>query len=233
MVIHKSHTMKKCSGREFCSECGSRHSALVHPCPASKNTPRVVDGVDGMKMLSMQLDSMKSSPLLNYAGLPGLGSWLINNGLVRMFDCERNTREFLTPHSHKYDFTCLVIEGKVTNTLFWCDGDTEGDTEWFVPGKLTGPAYGPGNIWERGEAPQPYHVCQRTYGPGSVYSMAHSEIHSIAFEAGTRVLFLEGPQRQPSVTVLEPWAYGRVVPTFRVDFDWMYLRPDSLRGDPT
>lgn len=58
----------------------------------------------------------------NYAGIPGLTSWMIgtspNGGKIRMFHSYRDHDEFITPHSHRFDFECLVVEGEVENIFF-------------------------------------------------------------------------------------------------------------------
>ena len=56
----------------------------------------------------------------NYV-LPGLTSSLIGgfgHGKVRLFSAERETREWVIPHSHRFDFGCLVLHGEVENILF-------------------------------------------------------------------------------------------------------------------
>lgn len=80
------------------------------------------------KEFMVLLQSMQHSPLGNYAGLPGLTSHLIaksDHGCVRTFSSPRYTEEHITPHSHRYDFTCLVLRGYVENTTYdpWCVDD--------------------------------------------------------------------------------------------------------------
>lgn len=49
------------------------------------------------------------------------------------------------------------------------------------------------------------------------------QIHSIRFLRGAEVLVFEGPEVAHSSVVLEPWAYGERVPTFKVE-PWMFRR---------
>jgi len=246
MLVHKSHTTKTVGSRLFCTSCGCRHSALAAICDAPFATG-VKPVLNSVRLFSQALDGLKANPLQHYAGLPGLTSWLISNGVVRMFDSERDTEEFIVPHSHRYDFTCLVVEGRVTNILYTeIGGETpapkeRSNKEMYV-GKTTpagesvclnkyavGVLHGSAQIahgYFRGTEPRGFEGTAYTYTAGDVYHMKHSEIHAIKFAAGTRVLFLEGPQVVDKVVVLEPWANGAVVPTFKVE-PWMYSRPGS------
>jgi hypothetical protein len=63
---------------------------------------------------------MRHSRLGNYI-VPGLTSHLVGGaefGKVRVFSTERSARDFITPHSHRFDFTSLVLSGTVHNTLY-------------------------------------------------------------------------------------------------------------------
>ncbi len=75
------------------------------------------------------IKNMMHSPIHNYI-VPGLTSWLIGNpsefGKVRVFTCERNHKEAIVPHSHRYDFQCYVANGNVTNHI-WYDDPKNGD----------------------------------------------------------------------------------------------------------
>jgi len=73
-----------------------------------------------MNKLIELLDEMKSSTVDNYV-LAGLSSSLIGQqgfGSVRLFEKEAHQRDFVTPHSHRFDFACLVLAGQVTNHIW-------------------------------------------------------------------------------------------------------------------
>lgn len=169
--------------------------------------------------------SMAHSPVRNYA-IPGLTSWLIGNpspcGTVRMFHCERAHQEAITPHSHRFDFQCLVLEGKVRNRL-WKPVDRfyQGDGDWFQWSVLRGAGLGQ---YERGSStPGRYTFEDHEYEAGGRYGMKADEIHSIYFDRNTRVLFFEGPQVSDKSAILEPLVDGECVPTFKVE-PWMFQR---------
>jgi len=171
---------------------------------------------------------MKHSRLRNYIA-PGVTSWLIGgegHGKVRLFTTDRDTREWITPHSHRFDFTCLVLCGSATNIVF---GRTfrndQGDA--YAVGKLTAPSGGLGTYgFEPGEKAEYFSESRRTYVEGDTYAMRRHEIHSIQFQKGSAILFFEGPELSQTTEVLEPWSDGRRVPTF-VTQPWMFDRmPD-------
>jgi hypothetical protein len=170
------------------------------------------------------IKQMKHSPLLNYAGVPGLTSWLIGsgeNGMVRLLECSRDHFEPVTPHSHRFDFVCEVLAGCVTNVLWKESDDTSIDqymvTELTYSGK-------PGEYTRGDHYPAFYRPIETRYAAGETYSMLHDQIHSIFFKRGTSVLFWEGPTISETSLVLEPFIEGDVVPTFEVK-DWMFKDP--------
>lgn len=166
---------------------------------------------------------MKHSPVRNYA-LPGLTSWLIGNpgpnGVIRLFECERETVEHITPHSHRFDFQCWVLEGWVRNRI-WRKGWTSGD--WYTESAITGRM---GEYTTTpGEAAR-YEFEDYTYAKDEWYGMTHRQVHSIYFGRDTKVLFFEGPEMVDSTTIIEPHAYGSRVPTFKTE-PWMFRREEN------
>lgn len=166
---------------------------------------------------------MRNARLGNYIA-PGLTSVLIggdNHGKVRLFESSRETLEFITPHSHRFDFTAIVLEGWVVNTLF-----LRGGGEDWCRSHIT-QVCGTGGIMDyehkRETSPFKWYRAATTYKAGATYSMKHSEIHSIRFSGGAKVLMFEGPQLTTRSVMLEPWVDGRVVPTFRTE-GWMFQR---------
>ena len=177
-------------------------------------------------LMAEMLQTMKHSPLRNYAGIPGLTSWLIGNpsekGTVRMFECEREHFEHIIPHSHRYNFMCFVLTGQVENTIWsQCDIPEQGgdmyrstEIEFTGEGKYVPVGFG-----------EPCRWMHRTfrYKAGETYSMEAQEVHSIRFSRGTKVLFLEGPKVSEESLYIEPYVNGETVPVFKVE-PWMFLK---------
>jgi hypothetical protein len=168
----------------------------------------------------MILESMKHSPVRNYGGIPGLTSWLIGEpsarGLVRLLECSRTHFEPIVPHSHRFDFECRVLRGKVRNIIWEHDekGDEYEATKLIyagAPGKYEKSFAGRGRWKFRTD----------TYFEDQTYGMEAAEVHSIFFEHGTAVLFFEGPQVANESIILEPVVDDDAVPTFRVE-PWMF-----------
>jgi hypothetical protein len=168
---------------------------------------------------------MRHSRIGNYIA-PGLTSWLVGgqgHGKVRLFTCDRDTREWIVPHSHRFDFTCLVLAGRVTNVLlrrtYRCDRGNA-----YAVGTLRAPTGGIGEYeFTPGEEAEYFEEIERAYEPGETYSMEAREIHTIRFSRDSSVLFFEGPETADSSVVLEPWSCGRRVPTFATH-PWMFDR---------
>lgn len=173
-------------------------------------------------MLNVQmLLDMAHSPIQNYV-VPGLTSWLIGSpgvkGTVRMFECSRNQQEAITPHSHRFDFQCLVLEGRVRNRVWYenSNGDEYGRTQLRYGGGVGKYSYGTREVGY-------YLYDEDVYLSGETYAMRAEEIHSIYFEKGTRVLFFEGPTVADTSIILEPFVDGEVIPTFKVE-SWMFQK---------
>lgn len=167
--------------------------------------------------------SMLHSPVRNYV-IPGLTSWLVGSpsplGTVRFFECSRNHQEPITPHSHRFDFRCLVLSGRVTNRTWKPAPAAEGDA--YCSTRLAyQDAIGHYNTEHIGI--DFYRHQDRVYETGDWYGMAADEIHSIMFAKGTQVLFFEGPQVTNESFILEPHVHGETIPTFKVE-PWMFRR---------
>ncbi len=76
------------------------------------------------------LKAMTHNKINNYV-IPGLSSSLIGNtsrhGCARIFECSRDHREIITPHSHRFDFQALVLQGEVHNEIWTETSTVEGD----------------------------------------------------------------------------------------------------------
>lgn len=180
---------------------------------------------DVLKAITAAIKPMQNNRLGNYI-VPGLTSSLIGGGThgkVRLFEAERHTRDTITPHSHRFDFTCVVLTGSVINTLYVAN--LCGAEEWCISniGQVCGVNGLEDYVHRRSTEPTLWRREPRRYRAGDTYSMTYEEIHSIEFERGTQVLFFEGPPKIGGSTMLEPWVNGRVVPTFKTE-DWMFER---------
>lgn len=167
---------------------------------------------------------MAHSPIKNYV-IPGLTSSLIGaphkNGLVRLFECSRDHYESINPHSHRFDFHCLVLEGSVKNILWIEDKNSVNKYQKTKVGYVG--EFGKYNT-ESGD------ICgfscqERRYRCGEWYSMEHNEIHSIYFSQGAKVLFFEKAPVQDYSIVLEPVVDGKRIPTFKVE-PWMFEKEE-------
>jgi hypothetical protein len=172
-----------------------------------------------MTTLTM-LAAMKHSPVRNYGGIPGLTSWLIGapseHGLVRLMECSRDHQEPIIPHSHRFDFHCIVLTGRVRN-IKWVRSPNGGD---YQESTL---AYGgkPGVYVGMSSAHDKWATVMHTHSAGCEYSMRADEVHSIFFSRDTSVLFFEGPKVSNTSIILEPVVDGVTVPTFVVP-EWAF-----------
>ncbi len=176
------------------------------------------------------LREMMSSPVQNYAGLPGLKSSLIAadaggaNGRVRVFEASRLPREQIVPHSHRFSFQCLVLQGTVWN-MKWAE-DERGDE--FAMSSLYYNDMGDykktfvrNGRWSENEV---------AYRAGEWYSMAAHEIHSIEFSKEAVVLFMEGVSYMRTTEILEPVVEDEVVPLLKVE-PWMFKKKEIRKND--
>lgn len=187
----------------------------------------MMNSVMSLNSIRDAIQPMLHSRLQNYI-IPGLTSHLVGggeHGKVRLFQTNRQAHDFVTPHSHRFDFTCLVLSGTVRNTLFLSGGP--GTDLWCL--STIGQVCGKDGLLEyvhtREEKPTPWAQETYTYTQGDTYSMKHAEIHSIQFDRGTQVLLFEGPQLMDQSRMLEPWVDGKVIPTFRTE-SWMFDRTE-------
>jgi hypothetical protein len=161
---------------------------------------------------------MRKSMLGNYI-IPGLTSSLLTNGVVRLFEASREQHSDITPHSHRFNFTCLVLRGHVVNRLWTLGASKEHD--WYAPSKLEySGAPGSYKIVHAHDAKR-WRYDEVTYNKGEWYSMVADQIHSIMFSPDAIVLFFEGPQITDTTTILEPVVDRCRVSTFAVQ-PWMF-----------
>lgn len=177
-----------------------------------------------MKKLLNLLTSMRRSRLGNYI-VPGIYSSLLGSGegveglgRFRLFEASRHQQKDVTPHSHRFDFCCLVLSGAVHNTTWNQSKTNSGDAYREVFLDYAG---APGRYVRRYADIDCWTSATGTYEAGEWYSMRHDEIHSIVFEKGTSVLFIEGPEVTATTKALIPWVDGKEVDTLATE-DWMF-----------
>lgn len=174
------------------------------------------------------LSAMKHSPIANYGGIPGLTSWLIGapgpHGLIRLMECSREHQEPITPHSHRFDFHCVVLKGVVRNRIWTAVTPTECGDEFRIS-HLTY-AGNAGKYEKREGGIDSYGFRTEIYSEREEYSMTADQVHSIFFGRDTAVLFFEGPNVYGSSIILEPVVDGETIPTFKVE-PWAFKRATS------
>lgn len=168
-----------------------------------------------------------SKVLHNYI-IPGLDSYLLgvsDNLTVRLFHMTRDQEAFVAPHSHRYGFSCFVIDGLVENTIYTpCPESSANAQEYLeVEQRYVG---APGKYINVSNERAFY--CKRTdkYEKKHWYSMDSSQVHSIVFSKGARVLFLEGPSSIDHSTTLQPHSNGVSCDLVRIE-PWMFIKGAS------
>ncbi len=140
-----------------------------------------------------------------------------------MFECTREQHEFITPHSHRFDFSACVLEGFVANTLWVKTDDPKADLYRERQSNYLGT---PGSYENNTLGDFRFVADTICHGEGEWYSMHFTEIHSIRFEKGSRVLFFEGPRKTNSSSIIEPVVDGEYLPTMRTE-PWMFRKEKS------
>jgi hypothetical protein len=173
------------------------------------------------------IKQMGHSPVSNYV-LPGLTSWLIgggDQGCVRMFTSEMQTQQHITPHTHRFDFTCLVVRGSVKNQMYAECDSLDDASDWYMRSEITRNSYSPNGEYNVfvDKYPIKMAMTETEYLEGQVYSMKSSEYHSITFSRDAVVLFLEGKEISATSKIIEPYCGGKHIPTFKTE-NWMFLK---------
>lgn len=188
-----------------------------------------------MKEVIQHILAMAHSRLQNYAGVPGLQSFLLGaqseHGAVRMFVASRDQHEHVTPHSHRFDFQCLVLSGEVTNTIFKT-ASSKHISDVFAQRRIKYLG-SPGQYENVDLSCALFTHESRTYAAGESYGMTHDQIHSIKFSRDAVVLFFEGSQMTDITSVLLPVVDESILPTFRVE-PWMFkANQEKGHAEPT
>lgn len=164
----------------------------------------------------MALGGLTHSPLKNYI-LAGLESHLIG-ATTRVFINTRESMGVITPHSHRFDFQCLVLHGSVVNTIY--NYNVEGDT--YALSELTY-LNDPGQYDTQRIGIDQFSPCATTYVEGDWYGMTHDQIHSISFSRDAAVLFIEGRQLTDKSIYIEPHVGGETIPAMKTE-SWMFSK---------
>ncbi len=179
------------------------------------------------------IESMQTSRVRNYI-IPGLNSYMLDNGKVRMFDSTREFSGTITPHSHRFDFACYVLNGIVSNRLYHPVspfGDGTGDKldgDIFTVRTLVRDINEAFGEYERltDDSQANFTSTATTYKTGDWYTMKADEYHSIMFGKDTQVIFFEGQEVNKYSRVLLPFMHGETIETMECDKDWMYLEDE-------
>lgn len=157
----------------------------------------------------------------NYV-IPGLTSYLIGEqteqGTLRLFHNTRAHQEVITPHSHRFDFKCLVLKGSVLNRTWTPEAD--GDLHYVTELEYRGTN---GKYTRVPKTVSSWVYSDERYTAGQTYKMRHDEVHSIWFGRDTFVLFFEGPQASDTSIIIEPCVNGDHIKTMKTE-PWMFRK---------
>lgn len=167
------------------------------------------------------LPQLGSKTAITNYGVPGMTSRLLDQGVLRVLTASTRQQFFVTPHSHRYDLLCLVLEGEVENILYEETGDGTGEEYGVMrctyEGKKEAFKKEIGSV-RKGT----FVTYSNIYCEGDCYFMKANEIHTVVFEANTTVLVMEGVTRRNTTQVLLPvGADGKPIDTLQTQ-PWMY-----------
>lgn len=160
------------------------------------------------------------STLENYV-IPGLRSVAYlktddNGAMLRSFEMTAHQEYYITPHNHRYNFECFVLDGEVENTIFNPIEATRATADHVIV------PYDEAKHdidLEKTEFVRAI-SSSRKHPEGDWYSMRHDQFHTITFAKGTRVLFLQGASVVKVSHCMLPYNAGRICNTF-IWRDWM------------
>lgn len=187
-----------------------------------KIDPRITDQICN-HLLDMGYDSLH-----NYI-VPGLVSTLIGedphaSAKIRIFRNTRTQDEFITPHSHRSDLACMVLQGSVENTIFmpvpYPNVTSDIYSDEYQVSRLIYEG-NPGKYDKADAVVQRFGRLATTYTTGQWYFLKFDNIHSIKFSKDAIVLVFEGDSKTDTTYVLEPHVNGKTIRTFKVE-DWMF-----------
>lgn len=142
----------------------------------------------------------------NYV-VPGLDSILLartqEGGCLRLFHSTRDQEIYVVPHNHRYDFTCYVLDGGLTNILYLPESTGLPTHRAATYNRET-------HSWDN-EYVSDVRMYQSTttYAKSESYSMKSDEFHSVTFLQNTKALMMEGPPVSKSSKMLIPLRDGQ------------------------
>lgn len=165
--------------------------------------------------------AMLTDPVSNYV-IPGLTSYMLTKGKVRVFHSERDHHEQITPHSHRFALASLVLKGVVFNHIYKESSEGMEFAKRAFTAKLGGLGFYSKRPAEEDTIGVYYSTCKE-YHEGQWYHMAAEEIHRIEFSKDAIVLLFEGENTREGSEVLLPVVDGEVIDTFKTE-NWMFKK---------
>jgi hypothetical protein len=169
-------------------------------------------------MIKDFIQKQKTSNLKNYV-TPGLESELLVDAKVRFFTMTREQVTMITPHSHRFDFACLVIEGSVRNTIF--EEHRDGDKYLVSHIMPRNGGLGQYDFDYKQNYVSTFKATTTEYKKGEWYFMTIQEFHSIQFSHDAFVMFIEGEQKTAGSRTLLPIVDGAAIDIFTTEH-WMF-----------
>lgn len=175
--------------------------------------------------------------VINNYIVPGVSSHMLTEtavgGKIRMFKASRTQMQYVTPHSHRFNLTSIVLRGWVRNTIFHHKHDMQKadhkHCETFLETEMVYNKLG--QYKSAGSSEQEYIAETNTYEKGQMYSMAYHMIHSIEFSKDAEVLIIESPDKANGNRILEPIVNGKVIEIMEVK-DWMFEHEQETKKTP-
>lgn len=174
-----------------------------------------------VEILRNACEEIKSDKVSNYV-IAGLDSYLLGKGKVRLFKNSRNHQDSITPHSHRYSVTSIVLQGHVENHIWEaCNKHNKQCGDLFQKSVIKPKAEAFSGFTKEEAGRDFYTKVTKIYSAGEVYFMDANTIHSINFSKGAIVLIIEGREVAESSVVLEPVVNGEVIKTLE-NKDYMF-----------
>jgi hypothetical protein len=161
----------------------------------------------------MKIPDNAHSVIHNYA-IAGMDSYIIGDPAdrTRLLHMTRHQLDYVTPHSHKTDLTCTVLNGMVINTIF-----TKGKGgDYFIKTPLIYQGEAGKYVKQKSQAKKMYVLDIKGYHSRQQYSMPYYDIHSIWFTKGAMLLLKSGDVVTDATFILEPYSNFRHVQNFHV-----------------
>lgn len=165
--------------------------------------------------------------IINNYIIPGVSSEILCEtavgGKIRIFKASRTQMQYVTPHSHRFNITTIVLQGWIRNTVFHHTSNPEEEgAEEYQESVLTYDGVAGEYDCKKLKNKTEYYVAETVkYTQGQIYTMAHHNVHSIAFSKDAEVLIIESPQKEPKSIIIEPVINNKHIHIMEVK-DWMF-----------